>query len=60
MLSVFNFSEIMAEKKATEQAAAHGKKEVPAKKDKATQKPVPARKLRKPPRPQNPPRVRTR
>lgn len=50
MLSVFNFSEIMAEKKATEQAAAHGKKEVPAKKDKATQKPVPAKQAEKAPK----------
>ena len=39
-VSVFNFSEIMAEKKAAEKAAAPAQKEAPGKKDKAVQKPA--------------------
>ena len=61
-VSVFNFSEIMAEKKATERAAAQqeakapektaspGQKEAPSKKGKAAQKPAPAKKPEKAPK----------
>ena len=47
-VSVFNFSEIMAEKKATERAAAQ--QEAPGKKGKAAQKPAPAKKPEKAPK----------